>query len=262
MDTKGIVSLDYAVHMVLMDLDDYTNTFYKKYLQYAILGFQDLNLFVNQSVKVAYLTVGANKTAPLPDDYITYTKIGYNNGGVVATLGLNNDLMMPHQTNDCGDLVNDNLGDCGNESSGDSSAVVPSFGYYFSAHYRNGQFVGEQYGGAGGRHNDGTYRIDEERRLIVFNSEVAASEIILEYKSSGIKGDGSTMVKREFIPAIRAYIHWQRRAYNDNVAESKKRELRDQYYLEFDMVKGLEGSFTIEEYLDSTRGTFRQSPKR
>jgi len=70
------------------------------------------------------------------------------------------------------------------------------------------------------------------------------------------------MLRRQFVPALRAYIHWQRRQYNDSVAESKKIELRNAYYLEFDIVKGLENDFNIEEYLDSTRSTYRQSPKR
>lgn len=258
MDTKGVVSLDYAVNLVLMDLDDYSLTFYKKFLQYAILGFQDLNLYVSQSVKVAYIPVKENlKAIDLPDDYITYTKIGYNNGGTIATLALNEDLMIPRNTDDCGNTINENTGSCGNESTGQST-----HGYYYSPHYRNGQFVGELYAGAGGRRNDGYYRVDEERRMILFSSDIAASEIILEYKSSGISGDGSTLVKREFIPAIRAYIHWQRRAYNDAVAESKKIALMNQYYTEYEKVKDLEVSFTIEEYLASTRATYRQSPKR
>jgi len=263
MDTRGIVNLEYVVHLVLMDIGDDSLRDYKKFLQYAILGFQELNLYVSQSVKVAYLPISETKTANLPDDYITYTKIGYNNGGVIATFGLNEDLMMPHKTDDCGNQVNDNLGSCGSDDTNNQSAsILPSLGYYFSLHYRNGQFVGELYGGAGGRHNDGYFRIDEERRQIVFNSEASVDEIILEYKSSGVNGDGSTMLRRQFVPALRAYIHWQRRQYNDSVAESKKIELRNAYYLEFDIVKGLENDFNIEEYLDSTRSTYRQSPKR
>ncbi len=110
MDTRGIVNLEYVVHLVLMDIGDDSLRDYKKFLQYAILGFQELNLYVSQSVKVAYLPISETKTANLPDDYITYTKIGYNNGGVIATFGLNEDLMMPHKTDDCGNQVNDNLG--------------------------------------------------------------------------------------------------------------------------------------------------------
>ncbi len=256
MDIRGIVNLEYVVHLVLMDIGDDSLRDYKKFLQYAILGFQELNLYASQSIKVAYLPVSDIKTSNLPDDYVAYTKIGYNNGGVIDTFGLNEDLMMPHRTDDCGNPINDNTGGCGNQN-----AQHSSMGYYYTPHYRNGQFVGEMYGGVG-KHSKGEFRIDEERRRIVFNSEISVDEIILEYKSSGVSGDGSTMLKRQFVPALRAYIHWQRRQYNDSVSEHKKRELRDAYYLEFDIVKGLENDFNIEEYLDSTRSTYKQSPKR
>ena len=139
MDTRGIVSLEYVVHLVLMDIGDDSLRDYKKFLQYAILGFQDLNIYVSQSVKVAYLPISDIKTVDLPDDYITYTKIGYNNGGVIATFGLNEDLMMPHKTDDCGDPINENLGSCGDDDTNNQSAsILPSFVYYFSPHYRNG----------------------------------------------------------------------------------------------------------------------------
>ena len=250
MDTRGVVSLEYVVSLALMDIGDDSLRDYKKFLQYGILGLTDLNLFVSQSVKVAYLTISETKTAELPDDYIEYTKIGYNNGGVISTFSLNNDLMMPHGTDDCGDPVNDNLGSCGEGRS------------LFAPHYRNGLYIGSLYGGTGGLRSDGYFRIDDEKRQIVFNSEANVDEVILEYKSSGISGDGTTIVRRQFVQALRAYIHWQRIQYNDKESGSRKRELRDAYYLEFDIVKGLENSFTIEEYLDMVRGTYKQTPKR
>lgn len=262
MDTKGVVNIDYIVNLALMDIDDYSLHYQKKFMQYVILGFQDLNLYVMQSVKVAYLPVDSTKkTADLPDDYITYTKIGYNNGGRITTFTLNDDLMLAHQTDDCGNPVNDNTMGCTN----DSSATLPYFGvagYYYSPHYRNGQWVGELYGGAGGRNADGYYRIDKERRKIVFSSEMVQDEIILEYKSSGVSGDGSTVVPREYTEALRAYVHWQRKEYNDKVAQSEKERLKQRYWAEYEKVKDLEVSFTIEEYFDSTRSTYKLTPKR
>ena len=261
MDTKGVVNIDYIVQLVLMDIDDYSMVYQKKFMQYAILGFQDLNLYVMQSVKVAYLPVDSNtKTVDLPDDYITYTKIGYNNNGVITTFTKNDDLMLAHKTDSCGNPVNNNTGGC--NDIGELTSYSGYAGYYYSPHWRNGQWVGELYGGAGGRNTDGYYRIDTERRKIVFSSEVSNSEIILEYKSSGVSGDGSTIVPREYTEALRAYVHWQRKEYNDKVAQSEKERLKQRYYIEYEKVKELEVSFTIEEYFDSTRSTYKLTPKR
>jgi hypothetical protein len=258
MDTKGIVNLDYVVRLVLMDLDDYSMNNYKKFLQYAILGFTDLNLSTIQSLKVAYLTVNPNtKTVDLPDDYIDYSKIGYDGGGVIKTLSLNNDLMLVRETDDCGNGINQNGEDC----AGDLGGIFP-YSYYYAPHYRGGQYVGELYGGNGGHNSSGYYRIDEEKRQICLSSEVSTNTIILEYKSSGVSGNGSTMIPRECVEALRAYIHWQRKAYNDAVPQSDKERLRQSYYIEFEKLRDYELAFTKEEYYDSRRSSYSQSPKR
>jgi hypothetical protein len=251
-----------------MDLEDYSMTMYKPLLQYAINGLLDINLFVGDQIKVAYLPVNQNtKTAELPLDYIRYTKIGYNDGGVIALFGLNRGLMMARDVDDCGNQTNENTSNCGANTSGGSSnqlsnLIHPYSGYYYAPHYRNGQFVGELFGGAGGRHNDGEFRIDHQNRQIVFNSEIQAEEIIIEYKSSGVSSDGSTCIPREYVPAIKAYVHWQRREYKDKVAQSVKDSLMGRYYSQFEQLKNLNLAFTLSEYLDSTRGTYKQTPKR
>jgi hypothetical protein len=256
-DTNGIVNLDYIVNRVLMDLDDPTMRYYKKYLQYAIDGYMDLNLYTMQNIKVAYLPVKENKTVDLPSDYIDYTKIGFNQGGSIGVFSVNNDLILPRDTDDCGNVVNDNTGDCNPDD-----LVFPNYGYYFAPHYRNGQYVGELYSGIGNFNPNGKYRIDLDRRQIAFNSDVTTDTVILEYKSSGVSGDGSTNVPRQCVPALVAFVHWKRREYNDKVAQGTKDSLMNRYYTEFEKLRYLEFSFTVEEYFDSRRSTYSSIPKR
>lgn len=263
-DTPGIVSLEYIVHRVLMDLDDNSMRYYKKFLQYAIDGYTELNLYSVQTIRVAYLDVNQNtKQADLPADYLFYTKIGYNKGGVAYTLSLNEDLMMVRNTDDCGNGVNDNTL-CGDSESGSALSLssLPYSGYYYTPHYRNGQFVGELYGGRGNQNSAGFYRIDKERRKIVFNSEISLDEVILEYKSSGVSADGSTVISREYVPTLLAFVHWQRKEHKDKVPQSEKIRLMNRYISEEKKVRRLELGFTIEEYLDTSRNSYRQTPKR
>ena len=259
-DTPGTVSLEYIVHRVLMDLEDNSMRYYKKFMQYAIDGYTELNLYSIETIRVAYLEVNQNtKQADLPADYLFYTKIGYNKGGVAHTLSLNEDLMLVRNTDACGNGVNDNLTDSGTIL---NSASLPYSGYYYSPHYRNGQFVGELYGGRGNQNNAGYYRIDKQRRKIVFNSEISLDEVILEYKSSGVEADGSTIVSREYVRTLVAYVHWQRKEHKDKVPQSEKARLMQRYIDEEKKVRRLELGFTIEEYLDVTRNSYRQTPKR
>lgn len=259
MDTKGIVTLEYIVHRALMDRDDNSMRYYKKMLQYAIDGYTKLNLFSIETIRVAYLTVNPNtKQADLPSDYLFYTKIGYNRAGIVHTLTLNEDLMLVRKTDNCGNDENDNR-DCGCD---EEDSLRLSTLYNYAPHYRNGQFVAELYGGTGNQNSAGYYRIDLQRRKIVFGSEIALDEVILEYKSSGINADGATVVSREYIPTLVAYVHWQMKEYNDKVPQSEKMRLKQRYIDEEYMVRRLNLDFTIEEFLDVTRSSYRQTPKR
>jgi hypothetical protein len=168
--------------------------------------------------------------------------------------------MFTRKTDDCGNPINDNLDTC--ESNETTLTSIPYSGYYYIPHYRNGQFVAELYGGRGNQNEAGYYRIDLARRKIVFNSEISLTEVILEYKSSGVSGDGQTVVPREYIQTLVTYIHWQLKEYKDKVAQSEKARLRQRYIDEFDMVRRLTLGFTVEEYLDFTRSSYRQTPKR
>lgn len=256
-DTNGIVNLDYIVNLVLMDLDDYSMTKYKKFLQYAILGYQDLNLYTMQNIKVAYLPVNENKTVDLPIDYVDYTKIAIDAGGKLETLTLNEDLMLPRTTDDCGNDTNLNTGACSVDD-----IVFPNYGYYFAPHYRNGQYVGELYSGLGEGGTNGQYRVDTDKRQIAFSSDLVAETVVLEYKSSGVSGDGATNIPRQCVEALRAYVHWKRKEYNDKVAQSEKARLQNNYYIEYEKLRDFVFDFTINEYYESRASSYKMIPKR
>jgi len=249
-DTNGFVNIDYAVNQCLVDIEDYDMAQYQRFLQFANLGYTDLNLFVTQNVKVAYLKVNDNKTVDLPNDYMDYLKIGVEINGQVWTLTLNDDMLLPRTTDACGEIIPPDLRAIGDDVDG-TKALIPNFGFYFAAHFRNGQYIGERYG-IGGGFNMAYFRIDHEKRQIVFDSELPDGTIILEYKSSGVKADGSTVIPRKVIPALTAYIHWRRLQYNDKKPLSQKNNYRELYYIEYEKLQMLENSFTIDEYLDST----------
>jgi len=210
-DTNGFVNIDYAVNQCLVDIEDYDLAQYQRFLQFAYLGYTDLNLFVTQNVKVAYLRINDNKTVDLPNDFIDYLKIGVEINGQVWTLTLNDDMLLPRSTDACGETTPPDLRTIGDNVDGTEQ---PNYGFYFASHFRNGQYVGESYG-IGGGFNMAYFRIDHERRQIAFDSEIPDGTIILEYKSSGVKADGSTVIPRKVIPALTAYIHWRRLQYNN-----------------------------------------------
>lgn len=262
-NTSGYVNLNYVVNSVLLDLDEYTTSKRKKILQYAIFGLTDLNIYVLPSISVAYLRQNDDFTIDLPDDYLDYIKVGVVVGGAderrVVTLTLNETLPFPNT---------DKLKICPNSCVDEPTITldgtdyfIPGFGYYFAEHYRNGQYVGEMYGLGGGM-GLMQYRVDEQNRQIMFNELFPNGEIVLEYKSSGIKTDGTTTIPRQAVQAVRAYIHWQLSENNDKLALSAKERKRSLYLKEYDKLQYLTNLFTIDEYLDAKYQVSTQTLKR
>lgn len=259
-NTSGFVNLDYVVRNALIDMNDFSMENYKRFLQWAVRGFTDLNLFVVENIRVEYLKLSSAKTATLPSDFIDYTKIGMEINGQIWTFTLNDKMVLPRKTDDCGETLPTNTQTLDDKVTGQAS-LVPNFGYYFAMHFRNGQYVGEMYG-LGGGFNNAYFRIDHERNQIAFDSEIPTDEIILEYKSSGISASGETLIPRKAVPALIAYVHWQRIENNDKVAESKKERKRQLYITEYERLQHLENLFTIDEYLDATYSVVTSSMRR
>lgn len=261
--TSGYVNLNYVVNSVLMDMDEYTTSKRKKILQYAIFGMTELNIFVLPSVEVAYLKQNDDFTVDLPDDYMDYIKVAVEVGdgdqSRIVTLTLNNTLPLPNV---------DKLKICPNSCVDEPTLTlngtdyfVPGFGYYFAQHYRNGQYVGEMFG-LGGGIGLMQYRIDIKNRQIIFDQLFPGGEIVLEYKSTGIKTDGTTTIPRQAVAALRSYIKWQLAENNDKLALSAKERKRKLYIVDYRMLQYFTNIFTIDEYLDAKYQVSKQTITR
>ena len=257
-DTRGYVNLDYVVQSVMVSLKQSSFHNYQRLLHFTAEGFTELNMFTMNNIKVAYLPVNSNLTVDLPEDFISYVKIGIEIGGRVWTLGLDSNIALPRKVDKCGNTLAQVIS-CSNDS--DISSVSPLGGFLFAAHYRNGNYVGELYG-MGGGFNVAYYTLDMERRQIVLTSDVPQSEIILEYRSSGVMADGSSVVPRQAVKALKAYVLWQLIENDPRVPMNLKQRNEQQYYIAYDKLKFFEDHFTMEEYLDHTYSESKSSPRR
>jgi len=155
---------------------------------------------------------------------------------------------------DTGDVVGNADSD---ESEGVSNAI------FFSDHFRNGQFTGGLYGLSGGI-DRAYFRFDLEStpRRIVFSGSTPRSEIVLEYISSGMKSDGTTLIPREIVAPLRNYILWHKDENNPRVAYNEKERLKREYTESIEALRFFENSFTKDEYMRMLYSTYRQSAKR
>src|SRR5687767_600637 len=142
----GVKPLIYIPQVVAMDLNDPTTTHIQRYLQWAIMGVREVNMWAVNNVKVAYIEMNANKTITLPLDYLKYTKIGLCVGTTdcsrIVTLSLNNDLCLQRERDDCGDDIINAVASTTNDES--IQAYYQTY-YPYIDHYHNGQYVAGVY---------------------------------------------------------------------------------------------------------------------
>jgi len=261
--TAGVVTIRYVVMSVLNRLGDYTMKNYKRLIQIAIEGFTELSLWHLSNIEVVYLHMSAAKTVDLPADFVDYNKIGFPINGKLSVITRHDQILLPR-------VFDDTQVPVGNTTEGSDEEGISNC-LFFSDHFRNGMFVGGLFGLPGGI-DQAYYRIDRENRQIVFSGSTPRSEIVLEYISSGVKTDGSTLIPREAVPALRAYVLYYM-VENDLTGmitgraqiktafaeiERRKREYEEQVCA----LRSFQNSFTIDEYKRMVFGTARQSPKR
>jgi len=252
--TAALVTIRYIVMSILNRLEDYSMRRYLRLCQIAIEGFsEEFDLFhIGNSLEVVYLHMSAAKTVALPADFIDYTKIGVPINGKLQVLTRHDNLLLPRIFDDTGE-------DVGNMDAGDEEGISNCI--FFSDHFRNGQFVGGLYGLPGGI-DQAYYRVDIENRQIVFSGSTPRSEIVLEYISSGLKPGGGSLIPREVVAPLRAYVLWQM-IENDPKMAYNERERRKREFIELtEAMRSFNNSFTADEYKRMLWGTSQQSIKR
>ena len=136
-----------------------------------------------------------------------------------------------------------------------------SNGVYFMPHYHGTSYVGGLYGMPGGV-DDCYYRIDMENRQIVFSGATPRSEVVMEYISSGVRTDGSSLVPREAVPALRTYVLLAMVENDQRVAFNEKERRKREHEEAVAALRFFQNSFTAAEYRQMVLQSYSQAPKR
>jgi len=247
--TAATTTIEYVVMSVLNRLRDYSMRDYSFLEQIAIEGYTDLNLWHLDNIEVVYLRMSSAKTVDLPSDFVDWCKIGIPVQGKLRVLTNNKNILLPRKFADGEDVGNTD------DENGTSTAL------FFTDHYSNGQFVGGLYGLPGGIDN-AYYRIDREKRTIVFSGSLPKGKIVLEYISSGVNLTGTTIIPREAIPALRAYLLWQLIENDSKKSLSEKERKKQQYEEAVEALRFFQTAFTADEYKRMLYRSVKQTPKR
>ncbi len=253
----ALVTIRYVVMSLLNRLNDYSLKQYMRLTQIAIEGIsEDLSIYHSPVAgsEVVYLHMSAAKTVALPADYVDFLRLGYPVNGKLRVITKHDNLLLPRTFDDTGEAI----GNTTVTDTDDGTSLAP---VYFSEHYHSGQYVGGLYGLPGGI--DGCYyRFDMENRQIVFSGSTPRSEIVLEYISSGLKADGSSLISRELVAPLRNYVLWQKDWNDSRVPMNMKLMAKKEYEESVEALRSLKLTPTMDEYLREIYASATQSPKR
>lgn len=265
--TAGLVTIRYIVMQVLNRVKDYSMREYRRLVQIAIEGITEMNLFhTEEGLEVVYLHMAADQTVQLPDDFIDFVKVGYPLHGQIRLLKRDDNILLPrtfYGSEIGGQFVADTGEAIGHTTYGaviggifvaDTEEVNQVF---FSDHFRNGQFVGGMYAIPS---DTAYYRLDRENRQIVFSGLTPRSEIVLEYISTGLKSDGSSLIPRETVAPIRAYIIWQMVENDMKVPETERDRRKREYKETLEDLRKFKNSLAMEEYKKMLYTTTHHTP--
>lgn len=243
---------------VLNRLGTYNLKEYKRLTQICIEGFSELSLWHLHGLEVVYLHMSTAKTIALPSDYVDYVKIGIAINGKLQVISHKDNILLPRLF-DTGDAVGNTDDGIGIDGSVDANTI--SNALYFSGHWRNGAYIGGLFGITGGL-DDAYYRIDLENRQIVFSGSTPRAEVVLEYVSSGLKTDGSSLIPREAIPALRSYVLWQMVESDQRVAYNERERRKREHEESVEALRFFQSSFTADEFRQMIYSSLTQAPKR
>lgn len=253
-NTSALISLRQIVMSMKSRSKELDMIDYEMLMQLAIEGYTYLNLYHTSTYEVIYIPLDGKNVIDLPSDFIDYTKVAINLCGRYYTLTLNNNLIPP-KGELCGEPIAHVAAGCHNQP----GASLPNYGYGFIPHYRGDTFIPTFFAMGGGFSGAGQYRIDKTNRQMILVG-VPRTEIVLEYKSSGVKKNGKTLVPVQCREALIDWMRWQLAEYNHINANPER--MKQNYYESEALMKALDYSRTYEEYMDIMYQSWNQGIKR
>ena len=257
------ISLEELVREYLLENGHTEHKFYRA-LQLGISCLRELNMDVSGQPQIKLIDVSDNDTVALPNDFISELNVFLcGSNGKMYPLSPDNEICLPRDTDDCGDLkttaqVNVDVGDNGfylSELYGSTS------GGYEANHVRNGELIGGYFGQGGGQNRNGKYKIDSKNGFIVLSRYIGGNQIYLEYIADLSRTDGKFKIHPYIVNTIKQYIAWKMLSNNMNIPMIKVQEQERLYKESYRNSLARFGSFTVQELLSSLRKGNKLSPK-
>lgn len=206
------------------------NTKRSQILLHAKSGIRTLNRQVFNDIKTMEITVPEQLYFALPHDYVDYIRVSR----VVEDTATNSYRLQPLDVNSNINIANGYLQNHLAEILFDSEGYILLADAYnhYNLPYKKYQFT-DDYCDSGQPNLDtsklskfGEFRIDEQNGKIVFSSDLADKEIVMEYTSDGLSPDcyneGEIRVHKQAVQTLNDWIYYKCIERKNSVSQSEK----------------------------------------
>jgi len=244
------------VDYVMADLGESSTHVRQRLLHFAIRGVKQLNYNSLMQYKEVLINMKPNMAIDLPVDCLRYIQVGYLAGNKVILYTEDKNLPTYQGVDDCGTpeaLPKDT-------PNGTLNYLIGYYGDYYAYHYPNGQNVGK-YFGQGTSNSNGYFTYDSNTNQLIFQVKTASTTpVYLKYITNGVSADGNTEVPAVAEEALMAWIHWNN-AKNTPIKRNEIEYRRQDWTNASRVLKASVNTFTLRDYLLSTRRDFKATPR-
>ena len=235
-----------------LDSADQSSHQFRRLYNIGVRGCGEFNLDITGQFKTVLLPVNPNKTVTLPQDYLTYSKMGIvNERGEIITFAKNEQLSQYHAIYT--QQVERNEGVPELTTIGNYVAPLP-YPYLYS-NYWNGGTSYNLFGLNSGTANITEFDIDEGAGVILLNQHTRYEEMLLEYLSDGydeLADDYEIDVRAE--EAFICYLRWKQATdLIKKFSASQIREYKNEYYRERKLAKMRINKALVSEFTHKKR---------
>jgi hypothetical protein len=211
-------TLSDIVNELLIELGMGQNNQFARFYQFGLSYLRRVNMDTSGFPKIVELDINSNDTADLPSDYIQYSKIALCVNGRLISLGLNNNLCLDKNYDDCGNVATCSSCGSANCNCGSSSTTFTNtFGgalgqgnpMAFADTTRNGESLGRMFGIGSDNNLIGQFRIDKNSNQIKLSGLCHTATVVMEYLADVNAQDGDFEVHLYMIEAIKDWMAWK-----------------------------------------------------
>lgn len=228
---------------------------FKRLRRLGVRGCRAFNMEILGALKTVLLDINANKTVSLPEDYLSYSKMGViNDAGEIVTFTRNDQLANYHAMYTAIADRNEGL-PLYDTGVGVRPTVFP-FVYY--NYWMNGGTY-NLFGLDSGTAVIGTFKIDEDAGVILLNPDNTFSQVVFEYVSTGYdENGGDFMIDARAEEAFICYLRWQNAIdLRKKFSSSDVRGYKIEYYREKRLAKQRINPVIISQMVAAKRASVK-----